>query len=180
MKTKRNRVILFLVVVLMGFIITRFSIDYIRISMTQNKFLAILEEGKFDNLSLTIYYINPYSFTLMPLTIDNVVEGYDYKVVIDGKSLEENAEALEQLGRANFVPFTMKTHLDARIYYVFETEEGIILDVAMWGSHDILYIPLIYVNGISVFETSFLYNIALDYLPEKEKNNLKKFAFIED
>ena len=134
-----------------------------------------IERGNLDNLRLRIYYFNPNFLTPFPVSAEGLVnaEGDDrvQKFVIDGNSLEEHIGLLKQVGNITLIPVKDKSYIDARIYYVFETNKGNkIFDVAMWGDNN-----SIYVNGFEVEANDIFYDLIIPFLPEHGANIMEGF-----
>ncbi len=133
-----------------------------------------IERGNLDNLRLIIYYMNPNILTGIPVSVEALInsEGDDrvQKFVIDGNSLEEHIGLLKQVGNITLIPVKEESYINARIYYVFETNKGKkIFDVTMWGwgmgEGDEEYI---YINGFAFKENDIFYDLIIPFLPEDE------------
>jgi hypothetical protein len=129
-------------------------------SISLSEFLA---QEDYEGLRLTIFYLYPHTLTWIPLNIDGLTGGlYEYKITIQGIIQEEDIfEILTFLADIDLVPVENESRIDARIYYVFETEKGQkLFDVAMWGENESLY-----VNGVEVEENYLFYEVIRPYLP---------------
>ena len=122
--------------------------------------LAQIDRG---NLHLTIYYFDPAKFTLLPVSIDSIVNGgCDYKCSIDDTSLSEQNELFGQLKNASLALVEQESRVDARIYYIFEdNKDRKILDICMWGDNDSIYI-----NGVEYQWDVVFYNIIRPFLTD--------------
>ncbi len=136
--------------------------DNVRLEKALNNFSKLVEEKNLGNLTLTIYFINPYILTRVALSVDDLINFRDVQIIIiNGSELEEHVDLLWQINKGNTIPVKNKSHVNARIYYVFEVaEEGKILDVSMWGGG-----RNIFVNGVEVKENSVFYDIIMPFLP---------------
>ena len=146
------------------------GVNYMRATMPLRHFSKLIKQGRINDISLTIYYLNPVIFTLFPLSVEDLINWHEYQRAITGSELGEYADLFKQVNSVTLVPFWEKsTYLDARIYYVFKTdEEGVIFDVAMWGSDG-----GILVNGIEVRDDIIFYDIIIPFLPEDAAERLK-------
>ena len=113
------------------------------------------------DLSLTIYYIDPWEFTLLPLSVDLLINNYKDDVIYIN-DLEEHTDLLKQINSDVLIPVEHESRIYAWIYYVFKTKNNRkIFDVAMWGDDF-----SIYVNGLEIQENNVFYNIVTPFLPE--------------
>ena len=152
-------VILFVLLLLVGmfYIIER---NYMGAKKSLNYFSQLLENGKIGDIRLTIYYIDPWVFTLMPLDVDMLVNNSDH--IINIENLEEYVDLLKQIGSDDLIQVEHKSRLNARFYYIFKTKNNRkLFDVAMWGDDF-----SIYVNGLEVQENDIFYKIVVPFLPE--------------
>ncbi len=134
-----------------------------------------IEKGSLRDISLTIYYFSPYILTFDAVSVEGIIRGHDYKIVVDGTRLEVYIDLLKQMINTALIPAEHEQYLNARIYYVFETKEGEkLFDVAMWGylsSTD----SSIYVNGLEVKEDNIFYDVLMPFLPEDAAKELNKY-----
>jgi len=165
----RNNFVILGLLILILIVVTIFVIfagNYMRMKKELNEsmksFSTLIESGNLDDLSLTIYYISPSRDTLYPYRVDDVIK-FSNPIVIDGNRLKKHTDLFVQLNDAVLKPVIKKSYLNARIYYVFETEkEGNILDVAMWSMTE----DSIFVNGIEVKPNDIFYDAILPFLSE--------------
>lgn len=142
-------------------------------------FYKLIEE---ENLSLTIYYMNPFTMTFMPLDVEGLIHSVSeatdseqkYQIVVDSKSLKEHIDLLNQINSVSLAQVELEEdHMNARIYYLFENGDGEkLLDVAMWA-----YDRNIYVNGVLVEEENVFYDIIIPFLPEEEVEWFETYLF---
>jgi hypothetical protein len=133
--------------------------------------LSQIEQDDLNDISLTIYYIGPYSFTNYPYDVDDIIMSHQYKTVIDGTRLKEHIDLLKQMDNADLIPVEPDDYIDIRIYYVFETKKGKnIFDVAMWGDDRSMY-----VNRIEVDENDIFYDVLLLFLPDDAAEELESY-----
>ncbi len=135
-----------------------------------------IERGNLDNLRLRIYYMNPNILTFMPVSVEDLITAEEddrvQKFVIDGNSLEEHIGLLKQVGNITLTQVKEESYINARIYYVFETNKGKkIFDVTMWGYVEGMGVvdeKCIYINGFAFEENDIFYDLILPFLPEDE------------
>ena len=138
------------------------------------EFYEAIQSGNLDDISLTIYYINPDILTRAPLSVIDLINrdeahGRMNKIIANGSRLTEYIDLLEQLSIAKLKPIEKSSGINARIYYVFETSESVkLLDVAMWGKNG-----SIYVNDIEMVGCNILYDAVIPFLPEYEAEDLE-------
>jgi len=141
-----------------------------------NGFSTIIESENLNDFKLTIYYVSLTMDTYRPWNVDDMIR-YGGKIVIDGNSLKTHIDLLKQISNGNLVPVIWKSYLNARIYYIFETEEnGKILEGVMWGhSEYVNKYNIIFVNGIAIKGNDVFYEIIIPFLPEHTAEGLKTF-----
>ena len=156
--------------VLLAIILTGCSKD-MRPAKELEKYTKIIEDENFDKLSLTIYYINPTILTRAPLSVDQLIKYNNVnKIVISGSELKEHIDLLKQINKDVIIQVKKNTRLNARLYYVFETEEGKVLDVAMWGDDN-----SVFVNGFEVKWNDVFLDIIKPFLTQEAKDDLKSY-----
>ena len=182
MRIKKIIILVFIILILIAVTILVIWIgNYLRqkneLNESLNEFSKIIETGNLDDLTLTIYS-GAFVDTPRPSRIDDLLKRCN-PIVVDGNTLKEHINLLNQLSNMNLVPDWRKTScLDARIYYVFETKEhGKILYVAMWG-HGNNYTNIL-VNGIEVKEKNIFYDIIIPFLREDKAKILEEFKQTE-
>jgi hypothetical protein len=131
-----------------------------------------IDQGKTDELSLTIYYMSPTFLTPVPVSERDLIQSwYDYKIVVSGSKLRKYIDLIDKLANSAFTPVSEKgTDGFARLCYVFETKNNHkIFDVCMWNGKG-----GIFVNGIEVEADDVLYNVVIPFLPEDAAEKIKK------
>ena len=125
----------------------------------------LIENENMDDLSLTIHYMNPGILTVFALSIDDLINRDHNKIVISGSELEEHIDLFKQISNEFLIPVIMKTSVeDYRMYYVLESKKnGKLLEVAMWGDGQ-----SIFVNGLEVKGKDIFYKVIMPFLPEDE------------
>jgi hypothetical protein len=141
-----------------------------------------IERGDLDNLSLRIYYMYPSMLTPFPVSVEALVNtAGDDRVqtfVNDGNSLAKHIGLLKQVGNITLIPVKEKSYIDARIYYVFETNKGNkIFDVTMWGwmEEEGDEEECIYFNGFPFKQNAIFYDLIIPFLPEDEANTMEGY-----
>lgn len=116
-----------------------------------------------NDISLTIYYLNPLILTRYPLSAEDLISFTDaHKIVINGNDLKEQFELFKQINDDVLMPVKKKSRIDARIYYMLESKtNGKLFDVTMWGKEN-----SIFVNGVEVKGKRIFYDIIRPFLPE--------------
>ena len=170
MNLSKRKSIVFLALLLFGItVLAACGGDTMRPEKELQNFSDIIEEGNLDDLSLTIHYINPTILTRYPLSVENLLNYSGVvKVVIKGKDLEEHIGLFNNVTNTALKSVRKKSYVDARIYYVFETEESVnILDVILWGENNSMF-----VNGVEIKENAVFYSIIKPFLPEDIQTHL--------
>jgi len=133
-------------------------------------FSKIVNQGNLDTLTLTIYYVRPYTLTPIAWNVSDLISMYDEKIIIDGSDLVEHIDLFIQMSNVTPTPVADETQMNARVYYVFKTSLGRkILEVSMWGGRPN---RTIFVNGVEVEENDIYYEILVPFLSEKALQGL--------
>jgi hypothetical protein len=163
MNARKTKISGFLILILLALtILSSCEGNDMQSEKTLYNFSKLIEKKNFDDLSLTIYYISPFISTRAPLSVDDLINFNNVnKIVISGSELEEHMDLFEQINKVDLVPVKIKSRINARFYYFFETvKEGKILDVAMSGNDSSVFINGLEVNGNDIF-----YDIVMPFLP---------------
>jgi len=161
---------------------------------------GIIDSEDMDDLRLSIYLVNALIFKegywsmddLIYIVDDNMYGVNPRKIIVEGRALKENIDALKQINGSHYQPVVLGSYLDARICYVLESKKnGKLFDVAMWGGYDWLSElfdiatgyrfdapiwynePTIFANGIEVRDNAVFYRAILPFLPEDEAGAFK-------
>ena len=135
---------------------------------TVNNFSRLLETGSFENLTLTIYYINPLIITRIPISADSLIHMEEAnKIVVHGNMLSEHINLLKKLNVDILIPVEQESILNARLVYTFEWNDDNMLIVAM-GIND-----SVFVNGFEVQFNAVFADIIKPFLTE---DSLEKLA----
>jgi len=137
---------------------------------------CLSEITEFENLSdvrLTIYYMNLFARTRLPVTLDYLVNGwYDYKVIVSGEELAEHSSLLSQLIDAELIPVENERLVNARMYYVFEHEErGEFLAFMVFPSGN----DTMLVNGSEFEYDRVFFDVVLPFLPDDAVETIRTY-----
>ena len=141
-----------------------YEVSNIPLVETLNDFSKLIEDENINDLILTIYYLNPLILSRGAYCVDDIIT-HDrmHKFVIVGSELKRNIDLFKKFIIDSFIPVEIKSFLNARIYYVFETNKGQkIFDVVMWG----FYNNSIFINGYEMEENEIFYDAIIPFLPE--------------
>ena len=140
-------------------------------------FSNIIESENLDELTLTIYYIDSEILTRYPLSVDNLINFNNVtEIVVKGDELKEHIDLFKKLDKTNLKRVKDNSSINARIYYVFESEkDGKVFDVAMWGNNN-----SVFVNGTEVKWNLIFSEIIKPFLTEDAKNNLEAYIKIAE
>jgi hypothetical protein len=169
MKAKKYIIAGFFVLLLFAStVLVVFWRNNMRLKEFSPEFSELIESGNLSQLSLTIYYVEPTMVTRLPVSIDNLISGKygSQKIVIDSNDLEKHIDLLVELNNTALKRLIKKPYLNARLYYVFETEKNKIFEVAFWGEN-----YNVVVNGIEVKENTVLYDVIIPFLSENKVKN---------
>ena len=165
---KRITFSIFILILIVIVIIVINGANSMRPEKALNNFVNQIEKGNIDDISLTIYYMNPHNLTYLPLSVDDLIRTREKEFVIKGVQLAENINLLKTIKNVELAPVKYKTRVDARIHYVFENKGRKIFDVTMWGFNtEKNDYEIIFINGIAVKANDIFYNIISPFLPEK-------------
>lgn len=124
-----------------------------------------------DDLSLTIYYMNPLSRLRYPMNDIRLINGgYEHKVTIQSNQLKEHINLLNQVNNITLRPVIFKFYPNTRLFYEFKTKKGDrVLSVSMQGVSKYMY-----VNGHRVKANDLFYEIIMPFLQNDEVEVLHK------
>lgn len=164
---KRFYVLLSVVLVLVSIVILFTEIK--RINTVKFDLSDILEFENPDDISMTIYYIDPSVLTRAPWDANFLIEHCDSKIVVEGNELKQQLVLLDKINSTRFKRVVNSNEMDARIHYVIENKESKLLEVTMWGSSG----NSIFVNGIEIEEDFLFYDLIMPFLPDDVAKALK-------
>ena len=157
-----------LALLVIGIIIIVNGVNNMSPEKALNNFVKQIEEGNFDDISLTIYY----SHIFTPLAITSVKDLINHsstqKFVFDGNQLAEHIDLLKTISNVELIPTKNISYTDARIHYVFEKKGRKIFDVTIGGLYeyeDGAYEAIIFVNGKKFKNDEILDKIMEPFLP---------------
>ena len=162
---KRSKILLFMLIILLVPSLTCCSSPSAQLRNTFSVYLDVISKDIPEDMQLTIYYIDPLTLTRRPLSTDDLVNSPDKKIVVKHEELSTQIALLSKLEPSILEPVKEETYLNARLYYVIETEtHGKILEVAMSeiGGRNV------FVNGIEVEDNSVFYEVITPFLSEED------------
>ena len=170
--TKNIIPVLLAVTLLALIILTCCGGDNTRSKDVMNSLAKVTERKNFDDLSLTIYYIDPLILTRAPLSVDRLINFRSVKIIIiNGNDMKEQISLFKQINKDDLIPADDISLIDARFYYVFESaKDGKLFEVAMWGED-----YSIFVNEQEVRENDIFYNVIIPFLSEDAKTVLEAY-----
>lgn len=129
-----------------------------------------IEQEMPNGFHLSIYYIDPSILTRSPLSVDELVHSSLVQtIIIDSEHLKENIELLKQLNADGLIPAKSKSKLNARLCYIFETDNNEkLLEVAVGGDNN-----SIFVNGVEVEHDDLFRNVIEPFVSEDVMNDLE-------
>lgn len=161
---RRSKILLFMLILLLVPSLAGCS-PSAKLRDTFRAYLDVISEDIPEDMQLTIYYIDPSTLTWRPLNTDDLVNSPDKKIVVKHEELSTQIALLSKLEPSILEPAKEETYLDARLYYVIETEtHGKILEVAISeiGGRNV------FVNGIEVEDNSVFYEVITPFLSEED------------
>ena len=163
---RRSKILLFMLIILLVPSLTGCSSPSAQLRDSFSVYLDVISEDIPEDIQLTIYYIDPLILTNRPLSTDDLVKYDDVKkIVVEYEELSTQIALLSKLEPSILEPVKEETYLNARLYYVIETEtHGKILEVAISeiGGRNV------FVNGIEVEDNSVFYEVITPFLSEED------------
>ena len=122
-----------------------------------------------QDFRLTIYYMSPRIFTRAPLSVDDLkTHSETKKIVVHSDELSAHITLLKKMDASILQPNKENAYVNARIYYVFETDSNSkLLDVTINSIHGNSF-----VNGIAVEDNPILYDLIIPFLSEEDREIL--------
>ena len=159
---KRSKILLFMLIILLVPSLAGCS-PSAKLRDTFRVYLDVISEDIPEDMQLTIYYIDPWILTNRPLSTDDLVKYDDVKkIVVKHEELSTQIALLSKLEPSILEPVKEETYLNARLYYVIETEtHGKILEVAVGQIGE-----NVFVNGIEVEHNPVIYEVITPFLSE--------------
>ena len=140
----------------------------IGISFALHEYSQMTESGIPEDICLTIYFVDPGLLTRYPWSVDDLVGADCVRIVnVSYNQIEKHSALLGKLDASILLPAKENRYLDARLYYVFETDRGRLLEVAISdiGGN-------VFVNGIEVAHDPVFYDILVPFLSEEDRSML--------
>ena len=137
----------------------------------------LIENEKNNDLSLTIYYLNPNGLMFCPVSsVEDLINRCERKIVINGSDLKEHIDLFKQISNDVLIPVKRKTRdFDFCVYYVLESKKnGKLFDVVMWEDGDDEH-GSIFVNEFEVKTNCVFYDVIIPFLPEDKVNKFEDF-----
>ncbi len=134
----------------------------------------MIENEDINDLSLTIYYLSPYTLMFYPVSsVEDLSSRCEERIVINGADLEEHIDLFKQISKDDLKPVIWKSpYLDLRLYYVLESKKsGKLFDVAMWGYDGDSMI----VSGYEAKGNNIFIDVIIPFLPEDKAKDLEDF-----
>ena len=191
MKKRAQRVLL-VFVLSVSFMFGGCAKDELLSEPEPDEFFRLVSNGAVEDMSLTIYYMQPRILTFIPVDIDSIIAscsddkftmyGGGGIVVIEGKDLARHTDLLYVLSNEELKPLERSYYLNARIYYIFKDKsKRTIFEVAMWGyAGDGSASVAILVNGLYVEDIDIYYDIVIPFLPENIASVLEEWKPSKD
>lgn len=119
-----------------------------------------------DDLRLKIYFIWPGTLTRFPLSAEHLMTMEDVNtVVVESEELAKHSALLGKLNASAITPVDNDSYIDARLYYVFERDNGRpILEVIVNDPKEGYF-----VNGYEVEPTPLIYEIITPFLSDEDR-----------
>ena len=168
MNARKAKLLRFLVLVLVISVFTGCKGEDGRLREALAPYAKIVEQDSLDGLRLKIYYISPSIFTRAPLTVEGLIRWSEEEIIVDSERLQEYAALLKQLSADALTPVQEPSYLNARLCYLFETEDGTILEIAVGGVNN-----SVFVNGIEVEYNELFYEIIAPFLTDAAREEIE-------
>ena len=143
-------------------------------SITLSEFF---EQNDSEGLSLTIYFLDPNTHFRFPLSVAYLTgDFHQYRITVQGVRQEDNLfYLLNRLANVELIPVESEPRIDARIHYVFRTENGQdIFNVTMWGWGSSS--PIV-VNGRAVEKNNIFLEVIKPFLPINALSELERYLY---
>ena len=131
----------------------------------------VIHDETTEELTLTIYYLGPFSLTRFPVSKELLLESFhDYKIVIEGDALKNHIDLLRRMSETELIAIEYNEndiYLEARMHLIFEISgSSRTFEVTMWGISEEGHYMGILVNEKWVESKQVFYDILLQFLPE--------------
>ena len=166
---KQKRFVVWLVLgLLLTIIAFRDIVPSLQIRIAMWEFSDSMASGIPEDLRLTIYFVDPGLLTRNPWSVEDLINAEGVKVIeVTDAQLRNEWPLTDKIDTSMLQSAQQKGYLNARLYYVFKTHRGKLLDVAISdiGGH-------VFVNGIEVEHNSLFYEIILPFLTGEDRQML--------
>ena len=165
---------IFLLLIIIATIFTSYNLNDIRLKMAINNLYELISNENIDDTNLTIYYYGVHFFTPIPLTVDDLINGYvEQKIIINSSGLKEHIDLFKQISTDDLIPIKENDdYSDIRLYYVLESDK---LDksfgVAMAGAHGI------FVNGVEVEDNVIFCDVLAPFMSKDTIEEIRYYFF---
>mgnify|MGYP003520259334 CR=1 FL=1 len=165
---KRSSIVIGLLAFLLTTILTGCS-NLPPLEEAMNDYSEIVAGDLPEDIRLTIYYLNPDILTRIPLSKDDLATFPGVvKINVNSEELASHWSLLKELNPSILHLVEKETHMNARLYYVFEVgDSNKILEVVISNIHG-----SVYVNGIEVEDNPIFYELIVHFLTEEGRNTL--------
>lgn len=148
--------------------------NYLKLKWAAYRYQQVMKGEIPEDLTLTVYYIPHYILTRAPLTVEDLKDmTCSVKIVVESEELVRHLATLKHLNASVLQPAKEDYGINACFYYVFESGNQKILEVALQqydGQTDADVGTFVY--GIRVKRNSVLYEIILPFLSEFDREEL--------
>ncbi len=150
-------------VILVVVFLTGCSGPSVKLRFALNRYERITRGGIPNNIHLTIYYVTPTLLTRIPMSVEALkLHPATEKIVVSAEELAPYWAEFQKLKSSVLQPIEEEPRLDARLYYVLETNTSKkVLEVV---TNDVNC--NFFVNGIKVEYNSLLFELIWPFLPE--------------
>lgn len=165
---KRSTVLIF-VFLLLTAIMTGCKNQSAPLQEALNDYSKMVGGDLLEDLSLTIYYIDPELLTRIPVSTEDLMTFRGVKIiVVESEKLENHLEQLRKLDASMLQPVQEESYINARLYYVFEAgDSDKILEVVISEIHG-----SVFVNGVEVEDNPVFYDLILPFLEDEDREIL--------
>ena len=130
-----------------------------------NDFNRTIAGETLENISLTIYYIDPLILTRKPLSEADLVSFSEvHTIKIDAEKLVHHWTLLRKMSNTILRPVRQESYMNARLYYVFEVGNSPILEVVISQIHG-----NVFVNGIEMEDDPIFYELIIPFLTDDDR-----------
>lgn len=165
MQISKKKCVLITIVALLIFLLC-FQIVYIKAKLSFN-IDDVLRKENIEDLCLTIYCRKQGMLYSYNWSMDDLLTNYDYKLVMEGKELEQHFDTFRQFNKETIkYSFKKAKYIDAEIYCILESEKnGKIFDFLSYGiTYDIDF--TVFFNDINVKDNDVFITFVKSFISE--------------